>query len=234
MKKISILKFFTTSAEQSKALEAKLIELRKQLKQITTDDSESEIEALQSEIERTQNEADALRTVQLKTISTAGFKALPHIKLTSMSAKQEFEQRKALILLCADINEAKFNTLHAPDFIQLYEDIVDIILKPSDELKGEKLSGSSFEFDLLEPFENEAGEKFTRIKFQVPKVLHSQALAEIEDDEEREDFMFRVVTGLQKEDFKYLSLNDYLALKPQVGAFFQQSAAFFRPGMLNL
>ncbi|OEE41519.1 hypothetical protein A1QW_15360 [Vibrio anguillarum] len=189
---------------------------------------------MQRETDSVQKEAQALRTVKLKIISTASFKGLPHIKLTEMTPKQEFEQRKAVILHCAEITLEKFNTLHTPDFLQLYSDIIEFILTPSDEVQGKKLSGDRFEFDLLDPFENEAGEKFDRIKFQVPKVSHSAALAEIEDDEEREDFMFRVVTGLQKADFQYLSLRDYLALKPQVGAFFQQSAAFFHPATLNL
>ncbi|MBT2946352.1 phage tail assembly protein [Vibrio anguillarum] len=240
MDKISILKFFSWDAAKSKTLEARLLELKNKLKQITTDASEDEIAALQRETDSVQKEAQALRTVKLKIISTASFKALPHIKLIEMTPKQEFEQRKAVILHCAEITLEKFNTLHTPDFLQLYSDIIEFILTPSDELQGKKLSGDRFEFDLLDPFENEAGEKFARIKFQVPKVSHSEALAKIEDDEEieadeeREDFMFRVVTGLQKADFQYLSLRDYLALKPQVGAFFQQSAAFFHPATLNL
>ncbi|PMJ89865.1 hypothetical protein BCU12_01210 [Vibrio sp. 10N.261.55.A7] len=190
--------------------------------------------ALQRKTDNLQAQVTNLRTVTLKTISTADFKSLPHIKLTNMTAKQEFEQRKAVILHCAELEFEKFNTLHSPDFLQLYEDICDVVLKPSDGIQGKKLTGDCFEFDLLEPFENEAGDKFSRIKFQVPKVQHSEAIADIEDDEEREDFMFRVVTGLQKEDFQFLSLNDYLALKPQVGAFFQQSAGFFRPKTLSL
>ncbi len=228
MNQVSVLTFFSANTKKSEQLEAELIGLRSELKQVTTDTSEEQLKIMQRKIDAIDKEALELRTVKLKTITTSAFKALPHIKLTQMTPKQEFEQRKALILQCAEISEEKFNTLHSPDFLKLYEDICDLILKASDEIQGDKLNGDKFEFALLHPFENEAGQKFERIKFQVPKVAHSQALADIEDEEEREDFMFRVVTGLTKEDFNFLSLNDYLALKPQVGAFFQQSAGYFR------
>ncbi|MGL4223823.1 MAG: phage tail assembly protein [Vibrio sp.] len=196
---------------------------------MTTETSEDQLDSMQRAVDSASKEAEALRSVPLKVISTAAFKSLPHIKLSQMTPKQEFEQRKALILTCADISPDKFNTLHSPDFLKLYEDICAVILKASDETQGKKLDGEQFDFDLLHPFENEAGQKFAHIKFQVPKVAHSAALADIDDEDEREDFMFRVVTGLSKLDFNYLSLNDYLALKPQVGAFFQQSAGYFHP-----
>lgn len=229
MNQVSVLTFFSANTKKSEQLEAESTGLRSELKQVTTDTSEEQLKIMQRKIDAIDKEALELRTVKLKTITTSAFKALPHIKLTQMTPKQEFEQRKALILQCAEISEEKFNTLHSPDFLKLYEDICDLILKASDEIQGDKLNGDKFEFALLHPFENEAGQKFERIKFQVPKVAHSQALADIEDEDEREDFMFRVVTGLAKEDFNFLSLNDYLALKPQVGAFFQQSAGYFRP-----
>ncbi|MBY7899922.1 phage tail assembly protein [Vibrio fluvialis] len=234
MNQVSVLKFFSTNAMKSEQLETELVVLRRELKQVTTDTSEEQLNTMQRTIDALDKEARALRAVNLNFITTSSFKALPHITLNQLSPKQEFEQRKALILKCSDITEEKFNNLHAPDFLKLYEDICDLILKASDDIQGEKLDGQSFEFALLHPFENETGQKFERIKFQVPKVVHSQALADIEDEDEREDFMFRVVTGLTKEDFNFLSLNDYLALKPQVGAFFQQSAGYFRPTMLNL
>ena len=169
--------------------------------------------------------------VALYGISVGAFKSLPHIAIDDemLTDKQSFQQRKALILNCADITPEEFNTLETPDFFKLYEDICDLILTPSDEKRGQKLTGKDFEFTLLHPFENEAGEKLSTIKFQVPKVVHSEALAELEDPQEREDFMFQVVAGLEPEDFECLSLDDYLALKPQVGAFFQRSAAYFRP-----
>lgn len=230
----STLTFFSWEPEKSKAREAELVGLRKELSEVTDETSEEQLAAMQRILARAEEEAKQLRTVKLKIITTAAFKALPHIKLTQMTAKQEYEQRKELILKCAELPLDKFNTLKSPDFLKLYEDICDLILKASDEIQGNKLNGESFEFPLLHPFENEAGQKFTRIKFQVPMVSHSQALADLEDDEEREDFMFRVVTGLTKADFNFLSLNDYLALKPQVGAFFQQSAGYFRPATLNL
>lgn len=234
MKLTSTLTFFSWDAEKSKACEVELVGLRKKLNEVTDETSEEQLASLQRAFAKVEREAEQLRTVKLKIIKTADFKALPHIKLTQLTAKQEYEQRKELILKCSELPLDKFNTLKSPDFLKLYEDICDLILKASDEIQGKKLNGESFEFPLLHPFENEAGQKFSRIKFQVPVVAHSQALADIEDDEEREDFMFRVVTGLTKADFNFLSLNDYLALKPQVGAFFQQSAGYFRPTTLNL
>ncbi|WED23085.1 phage tail assembly protein [Vibrio sp. JC009] len=228
MKQTSLLRFYSSDAQKSQELDAEIKSLRQELKQITNETPESEIANLQKQIDTLQAEADELKTVKLKTISVAQFKALPFIKLDQTTDAQEFAQREALIFACSDISEEKFATLSAPDFIQLYEDIRDLILKPSDEIDREKLGGNDFEFDLLHPFTNEVQEKVSHIKFKVPGVIHSRELANIDDPEEREDFMFRVVTNLQKEDFNYLSINDYLALKPQVGAFFQQSAGYFR------
>lgn len=230
----SVLTFFSSDAALSKRLESELGDHKKKLSQITTDTSEQELILLQGKIDGLQTQTTKLRTIKLKTLSTADFKALPHIKLKQLTDKQEYEQRKALILHCSELAPEQFNTLHSPDFIQLYENIADMVLKPSDEIQGSKLNGERFEFDLLHPFKNEAGDDITRIKFKVPKVVHTEALADLDEDEQREDFMFRVVTGLEAADFKFLSLNDYLALKAQVGAFFQPSAGFFRSKTLNL
>ncbi|CDT72416.1 conserved hypothetical protein [Vibrio coralliirubri] len=173
-------------------------------------------------------------SVTLKTIPVAQFRKLPHIETEQeLTAKQLFEQRKAVIMACSDVSKEEFETLSVPDFNQLYDDICDLILKPSDELRGEQLNGKSVEFALLYPFENEVGEKINKVKFAIPKVAHSEALADILEERAREDFMFEVITGLQTSDLDFLSINDYLALKPQVGAFFQQSAAYFRPMTLR-
>ncbi|PNQ69025.1 hypothetical protein C1141_06470 [Vibrio agarivorans] len=172
----------------------------------------------------------ARESVALNTITVTDFRKLPHIEAEQeLTAKQLFVQRKAVIMACSDLKPEEFETLAVPDFNQLYEDICDLILKPSDELHGDVLDGKSGCFDLLHPFENEVGEKITRITFTIPKVAHSEALAELTEDKDRENFMFEVITGLQTSDLNFLSINDYLALKPQVGAFFQQSAAYFRP-----
>ncbi|KAB0300705.1 phage tail assembly protein [Vibrio fortis] len=174
----------------------------------------------------------ARESVALNTIPVAQFRQLPHIETEQeLSAKQLFLQRKAVIMACSDLTLDEFETLAVPDFNQLYDDICDLILKPSDEVQGEVLNGKSASFELLHPFENEVGEKISRITFTIPKVAHSEALAELTEDKERENFMFEVITGLHTSDLNFLSINDYLALKPQVGAFFQQSAAYFRPVM---
>ncbi|AUI88170.1 hypothetical protein BS333_17580 [Vibrio azureus] len=168
--------------------------------------------------------------VVLNTLPVAQFRQLPHIETEDeLTAKQLFEQRKALILACSDVSKTEFDTLSVPDFNQLYDDICDMILQPSDALQGAPLNGASAEFTLLYPFDNEVGETIHKVTFAIPKVAHSEALADINEAQAREDFMFEVITGLQPSDLHFLSINDYLALKPQVGAFFQQSAAYFRP-----
>ncbi|NAW66711.1 phage tail assembly protein [Photobacterium halotolerans] len=173
-------------------------------------------------------------TLELKTLSVEAFRALPFMGVDgTLSAKQHFAQRKAAIMGCTDLTAEEFETFTAPDFNQLYSDISAFILKPSDELRDQPLTGKDFEFTLLFPFENELGETIEHIRFKVPKVAHSEALAEISDQHEREDFMFRVVCGLEKADFNQMAINDYLAIKPQVGAFFQQSGDFFRPTTLK-
>ncbi|HFQ4959192.1 TPA: phage tail assembly protein [Vibrio vulnificus] len=173
-------------------------------------------------------------TVALNTISVSEFKKLPHIEQEdTLDQKQLFEQGKAAILACSDVSTDEFTTLTVPDFNQLFNDISELITTRSDLAQGQALNGKSTSFTLLHPFENEVGEKVTKVKFSVPTVAHSEALAELDDQHEREVFMFEVITGLQRSDFDYLSINDYLALKPQVGAFFQQSAEYFRQRTLK-
>ncbi|MGD8109390.1 phage tail assembly protein [Vibrio sp. TRT 17S01] len=234
MKDHSLLRFFSWNSEESKALESLLASLRKQLKECDNETPEEKLDELQKAIDEAQLKFDELRKIKFKVISVAAFKSLPHIELTELTDTQEFEQRKQVILTCTNVTEEKFNTLKSPDFIQLYSDICEFILTPSDQVKGHPLGGEDFCFDLLHPFTNEVEEHISHIKFTVPNVIHSQELAKIEDSQEREDFMFRVVTGLSKQDFEYLSLNDYLALKPQVGAFFLPSAGFFGQKTLSL
>ncbi|MGR5061963.1 phage tail assembly protein [Photobacterium sp. DNB22_13_2] len=172
--------------------------------------------------------------IEIKPISLGAFRLLPYVNLgvdKDLSPSELFRQLKAMILACTDISNEEFEELSAPDFTQLHEDIRDFILKPSDEIQEKQLTGSDFEFDLLFPFTNELGENISHIKFVVPKVKHSEALAEITDDTERENFMFRVVCNLDTPDMDAMALNDYLAIKPQVGAFFQLSGDYFRPTM---
>ncbi|WP_235284676.1 phage tail assembly protein [Vibrio coralliilyticus] len=218
----STLKFFSCDHDQSKKLEAQLAELKGKIKAVTEETPEQELEDLQSQIDKLQVEVKALRTVELKTLPIAEFKRLPHIKLDEkeMTHLQIFEQRKATILKCSELTEKQFAVIKAPDFHKLYADICEFVLTPADLAQGNVLNTDKFEFDLLHPFSNEVEEQIKHIRFNVPLTSHSEALAELVDDEEREDFMFRVVTGLEKSDFEYLSTNDYLALKPQVGAFF--------------
>lgn len=170
-----------------------------------------------------------------RPITLTEFRALPAIDkdADAMTDAEVFKQRKALILTCTDLTEAEFNELTAPDFNELYKTISDFILQPADEMNGTTLTGKDFEFELLFPFINEVGEPVKHITFNVPKVKHSEALAVLKDDTQREDFMFRVVCGLAAEDLGQLALNDYLALKPQVGAFFQLAGDYFHQPMLK-
>lgn len=165
----------------------------------------------------------------INTISLAVFRALPHINLVDLSAKHTFQQRKALIKHCTDITEDEFNRLSVPDFNTLAEDTQTFILTPSDELKGSPLEVKDWTFDLLFPFTNELGDTIATISFKVPNVAASEMLAAITDDQEREDYMFKVVCGLETKDLEQLSINDYLTLKPRVGDFFLQSGDYFRP-----
>ena len=165
----------------------------------------------------------------INTISVKQFRELPHIHAEDLSAKQSFQQRKALIQVCTDITEAEFNTLSAPDFNTLATEAQTFVLTPSDDLKGKPLEVKDWTFELLFPFTNELSEDIKTIRFTVPNVASSELLAEITDQQEREDYMFKVVCGLEKQDLSLLSINDYLTLKPRVGDFFLQSGDFFNP-----
>lgn len=165
----------------------------------------------------------------INTIPLKQYRDLPHVNLTTLSAMQLFQQRKALIQACTDITNAEFNTLTAPDFNTIADEAQAYILTPSDELKGTPLKVKDWEFELLFPFTNEVSEEIKTITFKVPNVIASEMLAEIKDDQEREDYMFKVVCGLENQDMDLLSINDYLTLKPRVGDFFQQSGDYFRP-----
>ncbi|HIF9067526.1 TPA: phage tail assembly protein [Photobacterium damselae] len=167
--------------------------------------------------------------LNIKTISVGDFRKLPYVMKDELSSPEQFKQFKAMILACTDLTELEFEELSAPDFTQLHQDIRAFILTPSDELNGQPLTGTQFEFDLLFPFKNELNEDIGHIKFKVPKVKHSEALANIDDHYEREEFMFRVVCDLEKQDMDMMAINDYLAIKPQVGAFFQLAGDYFRP-----
>ncbi|MBD1572878.1 phage tail assembly protein [Vibrio sp. S17_S38] len=165
----------------------------------------------------------------INTISVKQFRELPHINVVELSAKQAFQQRKALIQACTDITESEFNSLSAPDFNTLASEAQTYILTPADELKGTPLEVKDWSFELLFPFTNEVSEEIKTIRFSVPNVASSELLAEITDDQEREDYMFKVVCGLEHQDMALLSINDYLTLKPRVGDFFLQSGDYFRP-----
>ncbi|WP_253825340.1 phage tail assembly protein [Vibrio sp. 03-59-1] len=218
----SVLKFFSRDHEKSNKLEAELASLKSQVKAVNSDTPEADLKALQAKTDKIAAEVKALRTVALKTMSIEAFKALPHIKLdeNEMSHLQVFEQRKAVIMLCSELTTEQFDLLAAPDFHKLHRDTCDYILTPSDVAMDKPLNEDVFAWDLMHPFTNEVQESHSHIRFHVPKTIHSEELAKLTDDEQREDFMFRVVTGLEKSDFAFLSTNDYLALKPQVGAFF--------------
>lgn len=171
--------------------------------------------------------------VTFRTISVAEQRALPHADVEEPTASQLFQLGKALILTASDLTEDEFNTLTAPDFNQLFNDISEFVVKPSDELSGTPIDGKTFEFDLLFPFKNELGESIQHIQFQVPKVKHSEALLALDDEREQEDFMFRVVCALEDDDLSLMALNDYLAIKPQIQAFFQLGADYFPPATLK-
>ncbi|MEZ8095773.1 phage tail assembly protein [Photobacterium swingsii] len=171
--------------------------------------------------------------ITIQPLSVQVFRGLPFVNDDDLSASQYFDQRKAMILAATNITADEFDTFTAPDFNTLAEDIQAYILTPSDELKGKPLDNSDFVFTLLFPFENDLSETIETINFDVPKVAHSQALAAIDDNFEREDFMFRVVCGIDKTDINQMKLNDYLSIKPKVGDFFLQSGDYFRPTTLK-
>ncbi|MCD9516995.1 phage tail assembly protein [Photobacterium carnosum] len=165
----------------------------------------------------------------INTITLGAFRKLPFVMKDDLSAAEQFKQFKAMILACTDLTPTEFEELSVPDFTQLHQDIRAFILTPSDEMNDHSLTGKDFEFDLAFPFTNELEETISHIKFAVPKVKHSEALADIDDHYDREEFMFRVVCHLDKQDMDAMALNDYLAIKPQVGAFFQLAGDYFRP-----
>ncbi len=172
---------------------------------------------------------DGSKTLTISSMTLEAFRKLPFIKKEDkLSDKELFEQQKAVILATTELKEAQFEELTAPDFNTLAGDCTAFILTGSDELKGKALANDCYEFELLYPFENEVGEKIEHIKFTVPKVKHSQALADITEKQMREDFMFQVVCSLDKEDLQKMAVNDYLTIKPKVGDFFLQSAAYFQ------
>ncbi|WP_318438163.1 phage tail assembly protein [Photobacterium leiognathi] len=167
--------------------------------------------------------------LSIKTVTLGAFRQLPYVMKDDLSAMEQFKQYKAMVLACTDLTLDEFETLSVPDFTQLYQDISTFILTPSDEMNEQPLTGKDFAFNLVFPFTNELGEEINHIQFVVPKVKHSEALADIDDHYEREEFMFRVVCDIDKKDMDAMALNDYLAIKPQVGAFFQRAGDYFRP-----
>ena len=172
--------------------------------------------------------------ITLNTINVKQFRALPHINIeTEMSAKQVFQQRKALIQLCSDLTEAEFNSLSVPDFNTLGHESQTFILTPADTLKGSPLEVKDWTFDLLHPFTGELGDEIKSVTFKVPNVATSEMLAEITDEQAREDYMFKVVCSLESKDMELMSINDYLTIKPRVGDFFLQSGDYFLPMMFK-
>ncbi len=165
--------------------------------------------------------------IVIKPITFGAFNKLPFIKKDEISELETFAQYKAAIFECTDISIEEFGNFRAPDFNQLGSDIQVFINTPSNLLTGHEINGETYSFELLFTFKNEIDEEFTRIRFQVPTVGHCEKLAGILDPIEREEFMFRVVCNLEKQDLDLMAMNDYLAIKPQVSNFFTQSAAFF-------
>lgn len=168
--------------------------------------------------------------IMINTISLKRFRGLPHIDVvTALSAKQAFQQRKALIQACTDLTEDEFNSLTTPDFNTLSEEAQSFVLTPSDQLKGSPLEVKDWSFELLFPFTNEVGESIKTITFKVPPVAASEMLAEINNDQAREDYMFKVVCGLESQDMALMSINDFITIKPRVSDFFLQSGDYFLP-----
>lgn len=165
--------------------------------------------------------------IVINPITFGAFNKLPFIKKDEISDLETFAQYKAAIFECTDISIEEFENFRAPDFNQLGADIQEFINTPSNLLTGHEINGETHSFELLFPFKNEIDEEFTRIRFQVPTVGHCEKLAGILDPIEREEFMFRVVCNLEKQDLDLMAMNDHLAIKPQVSNFFTQSAAFF-------
>ncbi|MFA0690634.1 phage tail assembly protein [Vibrio splendidus] len=172
--------------------------------------------------------------IAITTLSLEQFNQLPHMaKTTELDDLELYEQNRAAILATTDITEDEFEELTAPDFNTLSQAVINLVTTRSDELTAKPLEPNCFEFDLLFPFTNEVGEQISRISFSVPKTRHSKALAGLKDKQEREDFMFRAVCELDKEDLQKMAVNDYLTLKPRVGDFFLQSGAYFQKKTLN-
>lgn len=165
--------------------------------------------------------------IVIKPITFGVFSRLPFIKKTDLSELEMFAQYKAAIFKCTDISVDEFNDFRSADFNQLASDIQIFINTPSNFLAGNEIDGETFDFTLLYPFKNELEEEFTRVRFEVPTVGHSEKLAGIIDPREREEFMYRVVCGLEKQDLDLMAMNDYLAIKPQVSAFFTKSGDYF-------
>ena len=165
--------------------------------------------------------------INIKPISFGAFNKLPFIKKDKLTELETFKQYKAVIFECTDISNEEFNNFRAPDFNQIGADIQVFINTPSDILTGKEINGETYSFDLLFPFKNEIEEEFKKIRFVVPTVGHCEKLAELEEPVEREEFMFRVACNLEKQDLDLMAMNDYLAIKPQVNAFFMKSGAYF-------
>lgn len=177
---------------------------------------------------------DGSLEVAYPPLSRGAYEQLSHIKVTeNLTLAQVFAQYKTLIFAMTDFTPEQFEALTAPDFLQLCRDLQTFTLTPADELREQPIDGHTFAFDLLFPFTNGLGQTIEHIEFKVPKVKHSEALANIDNNDEREDFMFQVVTGLSKADVARMAVNDYLTIKEQVGAFFTQAGDYFHPATLN-
>lgn len=172
--------------------------------------------------------------INIKPLTVQAWRTLPFINLViELTPSQHFKQRKALVMACTDITEDEFETFSVPDFNVLSDDIQSFILCRSDRLKGETLEVKDWHFELYFPYETAFKEIIKHIKFKAPLVAASAQLAELDNDIERENYMFSAVCGIDSADLELMTTNDYLTLKPRVGDFFTQSGDYFLPMMLT-
>lgn len=159
------------------------------------------------------------------------------VTIKSISVKQwrdiddaglnDFDRTHALVAAMTGIADDKLLDMPAPDYNTIKSECIDWALKSAHDIIGYELSPSTEKITLLKPIESETGEKITVVNLGMPTVRHCKTLAAIDDDSEREAFVFQSVTGLSKNDMLSLTTNDYRTLDEMVANFFHGEAEFF-------
>jgi len=161
------------------------------------------------------------KNVQVNTITLNVWRELEN------THSDEFDRRLAIVQACTGLGEQTLLEMKAPDYNTLANDCVELVTTAGHTLQQQTLNGNETTYTLKTPVVNAIGQTIKEVNLSMPTVKHSKLLAALTSDDEREQFMYASVTGLNSDDIARLSTNDYLSLDTLVGNFFHKGADFF-------